>query len=372
VFADQLFQITRRSPRLAAGVVTASLTLSTLTYAQGDSPQPLGGPAIEVTRSSDDKTSLPKRMTYGRLTGTIMDVNGAVIPGATVTIFSVDVGKTASTTTDADGIYRFETLESGKYRIETESPGFRKSVREVAIASNDQTVADASLDIGFEITVDVIADVALEAGMMGGVMVSIGYSTPLAQAVAHDDIDEARDLLIKGARVNGRDDNYDKITPLFIAVENGNIEMVRMLLDFGAKVNARDNEKQAPIFRLDDDATPELVELLVRFGAKIDRVDSDRNTPLIVAAGLVKPEVLQSLIGSGADVYAANKEGYTALMRAAENDDLESVRILIEAGAEVNARNKTGESAHDLTSSDDVEALLELHGAVVKVEDDAP
>src|SRR6185503_3165029 len=35
VFADQLIQISRRVPRVAAGVMSASLSLSTLAYAQG-------------------------------------------------------------------------------------------------------------------------------------------------------------------------------------------------------------------------------------------------------------------------------------------------------------------------------------------------
>src|SRR5436190_15025232 len=41
LFAEQLLQITRRAPSLAAGVMSASMSLSTLSYAQGgDSPLP--------------------------------------------------------------------------------------------------------------------------------------------------------------------------------------------------------------------------------------------------------------------------------------------------------------------------------------------
>ncbi len=286
-----------------------------------------------------------------------------------MTIFSVSAGKTAETTTDGDGVYRFENLEPGNYRIESESRGFKRSVIEgVVVSESKETVADSSLGIGIEVTVDVVANVELQVGeAMGGVMVSADYSTPLAKAVANEDIEEVRNLIIKGANVNGKDENYDKITPLFIAVEHGNVEITRLLLDFGAKINARDGSKQTPLMRLDDDATPELAGLLFQHGAKVNLTDNEGNTALIVVAGSVKPEVLQALIDAGADVNLANNEGQTALMNAAGSDTLESIRHLLLAGAKVNVKNKEGDSAWDLTSDQEVEDLLVSFGADIKV-----
>src|SRR5688572_6362848 len=47
VYAGQLFQISRRSPRMALSVMTASLSLSTFAYAQGGAAPPNTAPATE-------------------------------------------------------------------------------------------------------------------------------------------------------------------------------------------------------------------------------------------------------------------------------------------------------------------------------------
>jgi hypothetical protein len=371
VFAGQLLQITRRASPVAAGVMTASLSLSTLSYAQGE-PRPLPPTVMAEQLRAKDRSPDAERSTanLARLSGTIMDQNGAVIPGAKVTAFNIDAGKTLSTSTNDAGEYKFEDLVPGKYRIESEYAGFKIGVRELVVGDSD-TRGDVSMEVGFEMKVDVVLDVELETTVAGGIGF-VEYALPLNQAIADEDIDKVRELIAQGANVNGKDENYEGITPLFIAVETGDIEIVRLLLDFGAKASARDNEKQTPLMRLDDDATPELVDLLVNHGVKIDRADKQGNTALILVAGQVKPEVVKALIDAGAAVNLKNKEGQTALMNAAEADELENVRILLLAGAEVNARNKEGDSAWDLTADEEIEALLETYGAETGEEDEEP
>ncbi len=374
MFAEQLLQITRRAPSVAAGVMSASIALSSHAYAQESSPVPTPPPAVE--RPEIDKETKSEKIAsprVGRISGTIVDPAGAVIPGATVSIFSVDAAKVAATTSNDNGDYTFSNLRAGTYRIETTSPGFLANAKTVTVTDRNDSVADTSLEVGgFEWVVEIKADVQLDGVgyAMGGVMVMVEYSSALSRAVANEEIEVVRELLIKGARANEKEDGYRKITPLFVAVETGNIEITQLLLDHGAKVSAKDIEKQTPLMRLDDDATPELVELLVRYGAKVDLADKEGNTALILAAESVKAEVLKALIDTGADVRAKNKLGRTALMEAAENDDLESVKLLLEAGAEVNVRDKEGDSAWDLTSNDEIEKLLETYGAETKSDDE--
>lgn len=367
MFAEQLLQIARRTPGVAAGVVSASIALSSQAYAQETPPTETPQiPAAERALDQNERTTAA-----GRISGSVLDPQGAVIQYATVSIFSVDVKTFQKTVTDLNGAYAFEKLDPGKYRIEVESDGFVKRVREVNV-SDTHIIEDVSLAIGLETTVEIRADSKIESMVMGGAMISTSrsYSTALARAVANDDLDEAKDLIIRGHNVNGKERDFNKATPLFIAVENGNIEMVQLLLTFRAKVNIVDAEKQTPIMRLDDDATPEMVELLTRYGAKADLADKEGNTTLILAAGSVKAAVLKALIDAGADVRAKNKLGRTALMEAAENDDLESVKLLLDAGAKVNVRDKEGESAWDLTSDDEIEQLLESYGAETKGDDE--
>ena len=60
----------------------------------------------------------------GALTGTVTDSTGAVIPNVTVTATSADTGQARTSTTGADGTYKFSVLPPGSYRVKFEAPGF--------------------------------------------------------------------------------------------------------------------------------------------------------------------------------------------------------------------------------------------------------
>ena len=51
--------------------------------------------------------------TTGDITGTVADPNGAVVPGATVTIVGKDVGFNRTVTTDDQGVYRVLQIPPG-------------------------------------------------------------------------------------------------------------------------------------------------------------------------------------------------------------------------------------------------------------------
>ena len=85
----------------------------------------------------------------GTLLGTINDGQGAVLPGATVTI--VDLGTNISRTaaTNASGHYVFANLKDGTYRVEAELSGFKKVVREnVKLDVNTTVRVDLALPVG--------------------------------------------------------------------------------------------------------------------------------------------------------------------------------------------------------------------------------
>ncbi|MFN0280108.1 MAG: ankyrin repeat domain-containing protein [Pyrinomonadaceae bacterium] len=365
LFADQLLHITRRTPSLAAGVMTASLSLSTVAYSQGGSIS--GPPDRIVSRSNESRTNAAvseARVTkLGSIGGIVSDQNGAVIPGASVTILSVSAGKNETVTTDDSGTYRFDNLESGNYWIKWEAPGFQKGEKVVSMSEAERKVSDTTLEVGqIEVTVDVVAGVETYTVVSGGIGVA-EYNLPLSKAVADGNIELVRELLRKGADVNAKEESHSNITPLFIAVDEGNVDIARLLFDFGAKANIRDDDKQTPVMRLDSDATVELVELLVNNGADVNLADEDNDTALIIAADYSSAEVVRALIGSGADVNSANSDGETALMKAASNGDLASVELLLRSGSFVNARNSYGKSAWDLTSEKRVQTLLSRFGA---------
>lgn len=369
VFAGKLYQITRRAG-LAAGVLGASLSLSTMTYAQQQVIEdlPAGVKFSELLRI-ESSTKIKTDGSAASISGIVTDKNGAVIPYAGLTLTNEETNELSIMQTDDSGAYEFADVPAGKYTLNVNGGEdfAEKDITNIEVAAGNEIIRNVSLDLSDRKSeaAELEAD-ARTLPVMMGMMVSVIYKNPLVAAVSDDNLAEVKNLIARGEKVNGKDENYDRITPLFIAVENGNVEIAETLLNFGAKINARDRKNQTPLMRLDEDASAELVRLLIKHGAEINLTDADGNTALIFAASSVKTEVLQILIDHGADVNAQNKEGQTALMNAAEADNVESVRALLAAGAKVNLKNKAGETAWDLTASEEIETLLESHGAIVE------
>src|SRR4030043_374795 len=84
----------------------------------------------------------------GRIVGTIMEKDGQVPPGATVTISSPSlITPQLATTTNELGYYRFVELPSGSYQVKFEMPGMKTMIRENVIVTVGRTV---TLDIQME------------------------------------------------------------------------------------------------------------------------------------------------------------------------------------------------------------------------------
>src|SRR5689334_19010435 len=84
----------------------------------------------------------------GRMTGTVTDAQGAVLPGVTVTVTSPALIGTRQAVTEADGKYLFAALPSGAYKVTFELQGFRQLVRDNIQVVLGQTIsADGQLQI---------------------------------------------------------------------------------------------------------------------------------------------------------------------------------------------------------------------------------
>jgi len=83
------------------------------------------------------------------LRGTVSDAQGAVIPGATVTLLNTDTNNAMVSTSDANGIYNFNALPPAPYRITVEHEGFTKQVLEhVVIIPEQLNALDLQLAVG--------------------------------------------------------------------------------------------------------------------------------------------------------------------------------------------------------------------------------
>lgn len=98
----------------------------------------------------------------GTISGIVTDPNGAVIPGAAVTVQNVETNVTATATTNNEGSYSFPLLLPGRYKVTATAPNFKTSVRESLQLNIDARLnVDFQLQIGSTTEVNIIADTEL-------------------------------------------------------------------------------------------------------------------------------------------------------------------------------------------------------------------
>ncbi|MCA1639287.1 MAG: carboxypeptidase-like regulatory domain-containing protein, partial [Acidobacteria bacterium] len=92
----------------------------------------------------------------GTIKGTITDVNGAIVVGASVEIVNTETGLTRSLTTNEDGSYNATFLPLGRYRVSANQAGFGLVTREnIDVTLNQTTQVDFRLDpsVSAEVTI---------------------------------------------------------------------------------------------------------------------------------------------------------------------------------------------------------------------------
>jgi Carboxypeptidase regulatory-like domain/TonB dependent receptor-like, beta-barrel/TonB-dependent Receptor Plug Domain len=97
----------------------------------------------------------------GKLTGTILDSGGAVLPGATVEVSGPALlAGGRSTTTSSRGTYVFLNLPLGRYTVSASMSGFKTTVRQnITVSPDAATTLDIALEVGaVEETVTVTAE----------------------------------------------------------------------------------------------------------------------------------------------------------------------------------------------------------------------
>jgi len=77
------------------------------------------------------------------LTGTVTDPNGAVIPGATVTVKSLATGNVRTVTTNDEGYYTVPQLPVGRYEVKVTSANFK-----------EQLFPNVEVNVGQTVTID--------------------------------------------------------------------------------------------------------------------------------------------------------------------------------------------------------------------------
>src|SRR5215216_1916606 len=94
-------------------------------------------------------TDVRAQAVYGSISGTVTGASGAIVPGATITITSVDRKTSDLVTTNESGLYVKERLLPGNYEVKIEAQGFKQGlVSSVVVNVDAQTKVDAALEPG--------------------------------------------------------------------------------------------------------------------------------------------------------------------------------------------------------------------------------
>jgi hypothetical protein len=91
-------------------------------------------------------------VTSATLGGRVEDVNGATLPGASVTAANVETNQSRTSTADGEGRYRFSYLPPGTYRLKAEKSGFAPLTKELTL-----TIGQA-LDVPLALSVAGVAE----------------------------------------------------------------------------------------------------------------------------------------------------------------------------------------------------------------------
>jgi hypothetical protein len=102
--------------------------------------------------------------TNASISGTVPDASGAAVAKAAITATNIRTGVALPTVTNDSGVYIFQSLLPGKYRVAAEMPGFRKAIRTLTLRVFDsglrnQYYQNWNLSIQREITRDSVVSV---------------------------------------------------------------------------------------------------------------------------------------------------------------------------------------------------------------------
>jgi len=180
----------------------------------------------------------PAQDATGKVVGTVMDPQSAVVPKATVSIKNVSTGIVNSTTTDAGGQYQVLNLPIGNYNITVEKEGFRRTVTQAyALEINQSLRVDVTLTVGAASqTVEVSA---------AATQVETYNSTLGASVTSRELVDmplNGRDILDLARLEPGvTDQNDENGAAGSFSIGGGRTDSVTFLLDGGLNNDLLDN-----------------------------------------------------------------------------------------------------------------------------------
>jgi serine/threonine protein kinase len=175
---------------------------------------------------------------------------------------------------------------------------------------------------------------------------------PLIKAIEEGRMDDARNLIAKGADVN--ESNQNGLTALMQAAKGSslpdNVPAVKMLLEKNATVDAQDKHGDSALYHAVEDGKQDAALLLLDAKANPNLKNVDGATPLFASVEYGRSPILKTLLERGGDFEIADASGTTPLMRAAEGtpympNNAPLVQMLLDKGAKLETQDAQGRTA---------------------------
>jgi hypothetical protein len=186
----------------------------------------------------------PAQVLYGTLTGNVTDKTGAAVPNAKVEALNSDTGIAQQATTDDRGVYLFQELQIGAYKLTITATAFAVTVEDkvqltqnterrvdvqLQLASVGQTVtvqADAAVlqtdraDVNHQISTQEIADLPLTGtnGMRNfeSVFMTVpGFTPPVANSSTASNPTQSQAFYVNGSTMTGNNMKLDGASDVY-------------------------------------------------------------------------------------------------------------------------------------------------------------
>ncbi len=240
----------------------------------------------------------------GRITGTVYDATGAILPGANVTLTNTATGASQSVPAGSDGGFNFAAVMRGNYKVDVTNSGFSSQTQTLDLQVSQVASLTFKLTAGATTTtVDVTSSEPI-----------VDVSTSSTGAVVEGK--QVSDLPL-----NGR--NFTQLALLTPGVtrggfnsdasgRNGNVENFRYSESGGAAISANGLRQQSNNFLLDGvDNNESLVNSIVFFTPP-EAIDQFRVTTSVAPAefGRAGGAIVNNSVKSGTDSIHGTAFGY--------------------------------------------------------------
>jgi hypothetical protein len=74
-------------------------------------------------------TALAAQVTTGEIRGVVVDLTGSLVPGASVTVHSLDTNADRKVSTDESGTFHVSQLAVGAYEVTVDKTGFSRYIQ---------------------------------------------------------------------------------------------------------------------------------------------------------------------------------------------------------------------------------------------------